>query len=52
MGNHTEFVSMLDDVNRDKLRPPVDRVFPLEDGGAAFAHLESGEQFGKVVLSG
>jgi len=51
MGNHSEFRSMLDDVNQFKLRPPVDRVFPLADGGEAFAHLEAGEQFGKVVLS-
>jgi NADPH:quinone reductase-like Zn-dependent oxidoreductase len=51
MGNHTEFRSMLDDVNHYGLRPPVDRVFPLADGPAAFAHLEAGEQFGKVVLS-
>jgi NADPH:quinone reductase-like Zn-dependent oxidoreductase len=51
MGNHSEFVSMLDDVNRCQLRPPVDRVFPLQKGAAAFDHLEAGEQFGKVVLS-
>ncbi len=51
MGNHSEFVSMLDAVNRHKLAPPVDRVFPLEQGAAAFAYLESAEQFGKVVLT-
>jgi NADPH:quinone reductase-like Zn-dependent oxidoreductase len=51
MGNHGEFRSMLDDVNQYRLRPPVDRVFPLADGAEAFAHLESGDQFGKVVLS-
>jgi NADPH:quinone reductase-like Zn-dependent oxidoreductase len=51
MGNHSEFRSMLEDVNTYRLRPPVDRVFPLGDGADAFAHLESGEQFGKVVLS-
>lgn len=51
MGNHSEFRSMLEDVNTYQLRPPVDRVFPLEEGAQAFAHLESGEQFGKVVLS-
>jgi NADPH:quinone reductase-like Zn-dependent oxidoreductase len=51
MGNHSEFLSMLDDVNRYQLRPPVDRVFPLAEGAAAFAHLETGDQFGKVVLS-
>jgi NADPH:quinone reductase-like Zn-dependent oxidoreductase len=51
MGNHSEFVSMLDDVNQYQLRPPVDRVFALDDGASAFAHLEGGEQFGKVVLA-
>ncbi len=51
MGNHSEFTSMLDDVNAHKLVPPVDRVFPLDRGADAFAHLEAGEQFGKVVLA-
>jgi len=51
MGNHSEFRSMLDDVNQCELRPPVDRVFTLAEGAAAFAHLEAGDQFGKVVLS-
>jgi NADPH:quinone reductase-like Zn-dependent oxidoreductase len=51
MGNHSEFVRMLEDVNHFGLKPPVDRVFPLARGADAFAHLESGEQFGKVVLS-
>jgi len=51
MGNHDEFNHMLDDVNQFRLRPPVDRVFPLAEGAAAFAHLESGTQFGKVVLA-
>jgi NADPH:quinone reductase-like Zn-dependent oxidoreductase len=50
MGSHSEFRSMLRDVVEHKLRPPIDRVFPLAEGPAAFAHLESGEQFGKVVL--
>jgi len=51
MGNHSEFRSMLEDVNTHQLRPPVDRVFPLDEGAQAFAHLEAGDQFGKVVLS-
>jgi NADPH:quinone reductase-like Zn-dependent oxidoreductase len=51
MGNHREFASMLDDVNRYQLRPPVARVFPLAAGADAFAYLESGAQFGKVVLT-
>ena len=51
MGNHGEFRSMLADVNQYALRPPVDRVFGLDQGGEAFAHLETGEQFGKVVIA-
>jgi zinc-binding alcohol dehydrogenase/oxidoreductase len=51
MGNHSEFAAMLDDVNRYQLHPRVDHVFPLGEGAAAFAHLEAGDQFGKVVLS-
>jgi hypothetical protein len=33
------------------LIPPVDSVFPIELGAAAFHRLASGEQFGKVVVS-
>jgi NADPH:quinone reductase-like Zn-dependent oxidoreductase len=34
-----------------RLFPPVDSEFPLERGADAFARLESGEQFGKVVVT-
>ena len=33
-----------------RLIPPVDSVYPLEQGRAAFERLASGEQFGKVVI--
>ncbi len=33
-----------------RLRPPIDKVFPLEEAAAAHAHLEAGEHVGKVVL--
>ena len=33
-----------------RVRPVVDRAFPLEDAAAAHAYLESNESFGKVVL--
>jgi NADPH:quinone reductase-like Zn-dependent oxidoreductase len=32
------------------LHPIVDSVVPLEDAAHAHARLESGEQFGKIVL--
>ncbi len=34
-----------------QLRPPVDKVFPLEEAAAAHAYLEAGEHVGKVVLT-
>jgi NADPH:quinone reductase len=34
-----------------RFRPIVDRTFPLEEAAAAHEYLESGAQFGKVVLA-
>ncbi|MFZ5719875.1 MAG: NAD(P)H-quinone oxidoreductase [Pseudomonadota bacterium] len=33
-----------------KVKPQVDRVFPLEEAAAAHAHLEGGAHVGKVIL--
>jgi len=33
-----------------RLKPVVDKVYPLQDARKAHEHLEKGEQFGKVVL--
>jgi NADPH:quinone reductase-like Zn-dependent oxidoreductase len=33
------------------IKPVIDRVFPLSQCREAFAHLQSGSHFGKVVLS-
>jgi NADPH:quinone reductase-like Zn-dependent oxidoreductase len=45
---------MFEDMNRafalHKLRPVIDRVFPMSDIRAALHHLESGAHFGKVVI--
>jgi NADPH:quinone reductase-like Zn-dependent oxidoreductase len=50
MGNDAEFAAIVGHFNAGRLRPPVDRVFPLVDGRAAFERLSHGEQFGKLVL--
>jgi NADPH:quinone reductase-like Zn-dependent oxidoreductase len=50
MGNDAEFEAVVHELRAGRLIPPVDSVFPLEDGAAAFRRLESGEQFGKVVV--
>lgn len=51
MGTKDEFSTVLKLVNDGKLKPIVDRVMPLEECAAAHAYLESGAQFGKVVLT-
>lgn len=50
MGNDAEFDAITRHLREGRLRPPVDSVFSLEDGRAAFERLQSGEQFGKVVV--
>lgn len=50
MGNRAEFRAMLGFARRHGVRPVADRVFALDDGVAALECLESGRQFGKVVL--
>lgn len=50
MGNQKEFADMLSMVCEKRLRPLVDRVFPLAEGITAYRYLAEGRQFGKVVL--
>jgi NADPH:quinone reductase-like Zn-dependent oxidoreductase len=51
MGNDAEFAAIVERFSVGLLRPPVDRVYPLSQGRAAFERLEAGEQFGKIVVS-
>jgi NADPH:quinone reductase-like Zn-dependent oxidoreductase len=50
MGNQKEFAQMLKAVNAGHLQPVVDKVFPLQEGAAAYRYLAEAQQFGKVVL--
>jgi NADPH:quinone reductase-like Zn-dependent oxidoreductase len=50
MGTKSEFTTVLKLVAAGRLQPVVDRTFPLLECAAAHSHLESGNQFGKVVL--
>ena len=50
MGTKTELQTLMTLVAAGRLKPVVDRVFPLAEAAAAHAYLESGGQFGKVVL--
>jgi NADPH:quinone reductase-like Zn-dependent oxidoreductase len=51
MGVKRELHTIMELVAAGKLKPVIDRVFPLTEAAAAHAYLESGQQFGKVVLS-
>jgi NADPH:quinone reductase-like Zn-dependent oxidoreductase len=51
MGNDAEFDAVVGALRAGRLQPPVDSVYPLEDGRAAFERLARADQFGKIVLS-
>jgi zinc-binding alcohol dehydrogenase/oxidoreductase len=50
MGTRDEFMSMLDFVESRKIVPIIDKIFSLENIDQAFARMEEGNQFGKIVL--
>src|SRR6266446_4680261 len=50
MGVKSELHTILKLVSAGRLKPVVDRVFPLAEAAAAHTYLESGQQFGKVIL--
>jgi NADPH:quinone reductase and related Zn-dependent oxidoreductases len=50
MGSESEFRAIVAHFNAGRLRPPVDRVYDLSEGLAAYDRLQRGEQFGKVVV--
>ncbi len=50
MGNRREFAEMLSFVRKRGVKPVIDQVLPLAEGANAFARMEEGKQFGKIVL--
>jgi NADPH:quinone reductase-like Zn-dependent oxidoreductase len=50
MGSDAEFDAIVAELRAGRLLPRIDSVFPLRQGRDAFARLQSGEQFGKVVV--
>ena len=51
MGTAEDFAGVYELVASGRVKPLVDRVFPLEEAAEAHRYLESGKQFGKVVLT-
>ncbi len=50
MGSDTEFDAVAKDFSAGRLKPIIDSVYDLENGRDAFARLQGGEQFGKIVV--
>jgi NADPH2:quinone reductase len=51
MSDMTEFAEVVSLIRNGSLEPVVDSVHTATDGPAAYARLESGEQFGKIVVT-
>jgi NADPH:quinone reductase-like Zn-dependent oxidoreductase len=50
MGSNNDFREVVSLLNAGKIGPVVDSTHPWEKAGEAWGRLESGEQFGKVVI--
>jgi NADPH:quinone reductase-like Zn-dependent oxidoreductase len=50
MGSNSEFRELAALYRAGHLRPAIDKVFAASEARAAYARLEAGEQFGKIVL--
>ena len=50
MASDREFRAMLSAVAAGKIRPILDRVFPLSRAAEAYKRMEEAEQYGKIVL--
>ena len=51
MGSHQDFHDVLELLWSGKLKPVIHRVMPLSEGRQAYQMMESGQQFGKIVLT-
>lgn len=51
MGTDTEFIQMIDIINREKIHPQVHSVYNFSDFRTAFAEISDQKQFGKVVIA-
>ncbi len=50
LGNPDEFSRLLEWCAQGRIRPPIDAHYPLDRIREALAHLESGQQFGKLAI--
>jgi zinc-binding alcohol dehydrogenase/oxidoreductase len=51
MGSKSAFEGAMELLKDEKIKPIINRKFPIDEIRNAHEYLESGAQFGKVVLS-
>jgi zinc-binding alcohol dehydrogenase/oxidoreductase len=51
MGTEDEFRDMVSFVEQKEILPVIDKVFALENAEEALRYMDSGQQFGKIVLA-
>jgi zinc-binding alcohol dehydrogenase/oxidoreductase len=51
MGSPTDFQEMIEFVQKNMIRPVIDKVFNFREGEAAMQRILSGKHFGKIVIS-
>ena len=50
VGSRADFEALNAFISKHKIKPVVDRVFEFKDAPAAFAAMDEGEFFGKIVI--
>jgi NADPH:quinone reductase-like Zn-dependent oxidoreductase len=50
VGSRADFEAMNQFITQHRLQPVIDRTFDYGDAAAAYAHMESGSHFGKIVI--
>ena len=50
VGSREHFEAMNAFIERHSIRPVIDRTFSQQDAAAAYAHVEAGSHFGKIVI--
>jgi zinc-binding alcohol dehydrogenase/oxidoreductase len=50
MGSPSDFSSMLHFVQKHRIKPVIDAVYPMSEYKKAFKRLAESEQFGKIVF--
>lgn len=51
MGTIADFSKVMDLISSHHLKPAIGKSYPLSDASEAHIHLESGQNFGKVILT-